>query len=212
MSSYLLPELDVRVLGGSLLDFLLLLLVFLVIVPFVVLARSQLAEHLERLTNKLLAHDLEDLVLLQSLSGDVQWEIVGVNDTADEVQVLGKEIFEVVLDEHLAYVQTDAGLAVGVVVVEAERLAGHEENGLELDLTLGLEVDPGAGISGVLRIVKTRRRGNKKERERKKRERERKKRERGNKRDRDRQIERERKRKREREEIRRVLFLSQQYS
>ncbi len=66
---------------------------------------GHLAQHLENLANEFLGHDLEDLVLLQSLTGDVQRKIVTINDTANEVQVAGHHVLELFRDEHLAHVQ-----------------------------------------------------------------------------------------------------------
>ena len=54
-----------------------------------------------------LLDDLEDLVLLQCLTRDVQRQVLGADDTLDEVEVLGDGVFAVVHDEHAADVELD---------------------------------------------------------------------------------------------------------
>lgn len=66
-----------------------------------------LREQLHALLNDVLADDLEDLVLLEGLTGDVEGEILRVNDTLDEVEVLGDDVLAVVHDEDTADIKFD---------------------------------------------------------------------------------------------------------
>jgi hypothetical protein len=60
--------------------------------------------------------------------------------TLDEVQVLRDEILAVIHDEHTADVELDVvALLLGLEEVK-RRTLGHEEDGLELELTLDREV------------------------------------------------------------------------
>merc|ERR1712032_948042 len=108
---------------------------------------GEFAQHFEALAHELLAHDLQHLVLLKGLTGDVQRQVVGVDDARDEVEVLGKQILELVGDQNLAHIQTQAGRTLVVVIVlVVGRFLGHEQDGLELDLALRLEVGPGGRV------------------------------------------------------------------
>ena len=85
----------------------------------VVLVFSNLANEVHRLLHKVLANDFEDLVLLQSLTGDVERKILGVDDTLDEVEVLGNEVLTVVHDENTADIEFDVvALLLGLEQIE----------------------------------------------------------------------------------------------
>ena len=73
----------------------------------VVLVFRDLTEEVHALLDNVLADDLEDLVLLQGLTGNVQWKILRVDNALDEVEVLGDEILAVVHDEHPANIELD---------------------------------------------------------------------------------------------------------
>ena len=73
----------------------------------VVFVFSNLADKVHGLLHKVLADDLEDFILLESLTGDVKRKIFGVDDTLDEVEVLGNEVLTVVHDEYTADVEFD---------------------------------------------------------------------------------------------------------
>lgn len=51
----------------------------------VLLVLGDLLEQLEALLDEILADHLEDLVLLEGLTRNVQWQILAVDDTLDEV-------------------------------------------------------------------------------------------------------------------------------
>merc|ERR1719387_1728041 len=94
--------------GGVLVDSELEVLgVLLVELLVVLLVLSDLGEHLEALLDDVLLDDLEDSVLLQGLSGDVQWKIVGVDDTLDEREPLWDEVLAVVHDEDSSDVELE---------------------------------------------------------------------------------------------------------
>ena len=60
--------------------------------------------------------DLQDLVLLQHLSGDVKREILGIDDTANEAQILRDEFVAVVHDEDATNVKLD--IVLGLLVLK----------------------------------------------------------------------------------------------
>ena len=65
---------------------------------------------------------LEDFVLLQHFSGDVEREILRVDDASDKAEILGDELIAVVHDEHTTDVQFDVVLRL-FVLEEVERSA-----------------------------------------------------------------------------------------
>ena len=73
----------------------------------VVFVLSNLADEVEGLLDKILADNLENLVLLEGFARDVQREILRVDDTLDEVEVLRNEVLAVVHDEDTANVELD---------------------------------------------------------------------------------------------------------
>ena len=73
----------------------------------VVFVLSNLADEVEGLLDKILADNLENLVLLEGFARDVQREILRVDDTLDEVEVLRNEVLAVVHDEDTADVELD---------------------------------------------------------------------------------------------------------
>ena len=76
----------------------------LVIIVFVL---SDLTNKVECLLDKILANDLQNLILLKSLTGNVEWKILRINDTLDKVKVLGDEFLAVVHDEDTADIELD---------------------------------------------------------------------------------------------------------
>ena len=85
----------------------------------VVLVLRNLGEEVHALLDEVLADDLEDLVLLERLTRDVEREILGVDDTLDEVEVLGDKVLAVVHDEDTADVELDVvALLLGLEEIE----------------------------------------------------------------------------------------------
>lgn len=85
----------------------------------VLLVLGDLAEHLHGLLDQVLSDDFEDLVLLEGLTGDVEGEVLRVDDTLDEVEVLGDELLAVVHDEDTSDVELDVvALLLGFEEIE----------------------------------------------------------------------------------------------
>jgi hypothetical protein len=102
----------------------------------IVLVFRDLAEKVEGLLDEVLANDLEDLVLLQGFSRDIERKIFRVDNTLDEVEILGNEIFTIVHDEHAADVKFDIiALLLRLKEVKGSALR-DEDNGFEFELTL----------------------------------------------------------------------------
>ena len=118
-----------EVLGEGLVEFLV---VFLVV--------GDLSEEFDALLDQVLADDLQDLVLLEHLTRDVEWEILRVDDTTDEVEPFGDELLAVVHDEDTSDIELDVvSLLAGLEEIEGSAL-GDEDDGTELELTFNGEV------------------------------------------------------------------------
>jgi len=104
-----LMDTKLNVLAKNLVELVEILLVF-----------HDLADEVERLLDKVLADDLENLVLLQGFSQDVERKILRVDNTLDEVEVFGDEIFAIVHDENTADVKFD----VVALLLRLEKVEG----------------------------------------------------------------------------------------
>ena len=85
----------------------------------VVLVLGDLAQELEALLYEVLADDLEDLVLLESLTRDIEGQVFGVDDTLYEVEILGDQILTVVHNEDAPDVELDV-IALFLTLKEVE--------------------------------------------------------------------------------------------
>lgn len=93
---------------------------------------------------------LEDLALLQGLAGDVEGQVLRVDDALDEREPLGDELLAVVHDEHAAHVQLDVvGLLLVLKHVEGRAL-GDVQDRLELELALHAKVLDGKMVLPVV--------------------------------------------------------------
>ena len=111
---------------------------------------GDLVEHLEGLLDDVLADDLHDLVLLKGFTGQVEREILGVDDTLDEAEPLRDQVGSIVGDEDTANVELDVVLGtLGLEQIERGTL-GNEEDSLELELTLNGEVLDGEVVFPVI--------------------------------------------------------------
>ena len=111
---------------------------------------SDLVEELESLLDDVLADDLHDLVLLESLTRQVEGKVLGVDDTLDEAEPLGDQVSSIIGDEDTADVELDVVLGLlGLEEVEGSAL-GNEEDGTELELTLNREVLDGKVVLPVV--------------------------------------------------------------
>ena len=85
----------------------------------VVFIFSNLGDKVQGLLHKVLANNLENFVLLESLTRDVKRKVFRVNDTLHKVQVLGNEVFTVVHDEYTTDVEFDVvALLLGLEEIE----------------------------------------------------------------------------------------------
>ena len=108
-----------------------------------VLLRLVLLHRLDRrqhLLDQPLADQLDLPVLLQDLAGDVERQVVRVDDALDEAQVLGDERLAVVHDEHALDVELHAALGVAHEQVH-RRVARQEQQRLVLERALGGQPD-----------------------------------------------------------------------
>merc|ERR1712032_1717729 len=106
----------------------------------VILLLCDLGEHLQALLHQVFLDDAEDLVLLESLTRDVEGQVLGVDNSLDHVEPLGHQLVAVVHDEHSAHVQLDVvALLLGFEEVERST-AGNEQQSTELELSLNAEV------------------------------------------------------------------------
>jgi len=118
-----------KVLGELLVEFLVVLSVLL-----------DLSEHLKALLDNVLLHDLEDLVLLESFTRDVKGKIFGVDNTLDEAEPFGNNIFAVVHDENTTHVELDVVLLLlGFKEIEGSAFR-QEEKSTELEGAFNVEV------------------------------------------------------------------------
>jgi hypothetical protein len=88
----------------------------------VVLVLGDFTEKLHTLLHEVFANDLENLVLLQSLTGDVEGQVLGVDNTLDEVEILGDYILAVIHNEDTPDVELDV-VALLLAFEEVERSA-----------------------------------------------------------------------------------------
>ncbi len=83
----------------------------------------------------------EHLVLLQDLAGDVEREVFGVDNAADEAKILRKQVLGVVHDEDALDVKFDSALVVGLVKIERSLRGNVEKSGV-LECAFGAGVEP----------------------------------------------------------------------
>merc|ERR1719246_119884 len=99
-----------------------------------------LSEHLEALLDDVLLDDLEDLVLLERLTGNVKGHIFGIDNTLDEAEPFGDELVTVVHDEDTTDVQLDVVLLLlGLEEIKGSSL-GNEKESAELEGAFNGEV------------------------------------------------------------------------
>jgi len=89
----------------------------LVIIVFVL---SNFTNEVKCLLDKILANDLQNLILLKSLTGNIEWKILRINDTLDKVKVLGDELLAVIHDEDTADIELDV-VTLLLLLEEIER-------------------------------------------------------------------------------------------
>jgi len=73
----------------------------------VVLVLGDGVEHFKSTLDDVLADQLDDTVLLKVFTGDVEWKIIRIDNTLEEVEVFWDEIFAVVHDKDTADIELD---------------------------------------------------------------------------------------------------------
>ena len=76
------------------------------------LVLGNLCEDVHALLDNILPKDLEDFVLLERLAGDVEWKVLRIDDSFDQVNVLGDEVLAVIDDKDMANVELDVVLFI----------------------------------------------------------------------------------------------------
>merc|ERR1719327_1649916 len=93
-----------RVLVNSKLDVLGELLIELLVI---VLLFSNLRKHFQAFLHQVLLDHTQYLVLLQSLTRDVQWQVLGIHNALDERKPLWHEFITIIHDEDTTHVKLD---------------------------------------------------------------------------------------------------------
>ena len=107
---------------------------------------GNLVEELESLLDNVLLDHLHDLVLLQCLTGQVEGQVLRVDNTLDEAQPLRDEVSRIIGNEDATDVELDVVLGLlGLEEIEGGAL-GNEEDGAELQLTFDRKVLDGKMI------------------------------------------------------------------
>mmetsp|Transcript_32551 Transcript_32551/g.54503 ORF Transcript_32551/g.54503 Transcript_32551/m.54503 type:complete len:452 (-) Transcript_32551:35-1390(-) len=103
---------------------------------------GQVVEHLDTLLDKVLLDDSQNLVLLEGFTRDVQWQILGIDNTLDKLEPLRHKLFAVVHDEDTTDIQLDVvPLLLGTALEHVERgPLGCEKDSFEFELTFDREV------------------------------------------------------------------------
>merc|ERR1712003_252293 len=102
----------------------------------VVLLLSNLSKHLQALLDQVLLDHTQNLVLLKGLTGNVQGQILRINNALNKVQPLRHQLIAIVHDEHTPDVQLDVvALLLGLEEVKWSS-AWNKEKRTELELTL----------------------------------------------------------------------------
>mmetsp|Transcript_18778 Transcript_18778/g.45119 ORF Transcript_18778/g.45119 Transcript_18778/m.45119 type:complete len:417 (+) Transcript_18778:755-2005(+) len=124
-------------------------LVELVVCVFIL---CQVVEHLKALLHQVLLDDTEDLVLLESLTGNVEGKVLRVNHSLDEAEPLGHEVLAVVLDENTAHIEFDVVVLLLISALEHVEWSalGAEEDSAELKLALNRKVLDGRMLLPVI--------------------------------------------------------------
>jgi hypothetical protein len=90
----------------------------------IVLVLGDLTEEIHALLDDVLSNNLENFVLLKGLTGNVKREVLGVDDTLDEVKVFGDDVLAVVHDEDA----TDVKFDVIAFLLRFEEVKGRAVN------------------------------------------------------------------------------------
>lgn len=97
-------------------------------------------EQLQALLHDVLANHLQDFTLLEHLTGDVEWQILGINYALHEVEVLWDQLLAILHDEHPPHVQLDVILDLAVLKEVKRCPSWDEEQCTKLELAFNGEV------------------------------------------------------------------------
>ena len=90
--------------------------------------------------------------MLEEFPGDVQAQVLAVDDAPDEAEMLGQQVLAVLHDHHAGGVELQACLEVlGVEIVGS--LGGDIQQCLVADASLGADMDPGQGLLVVVELL-----------------------------------------------------------
>jgi hypothetical protein len=113
---------------------------------------GEVIQQVQGLAHAAVADHLHVPGLLQDFPGDVEGQVGGIDDAADEAQVGGHQLARVLHDEHPLHVELHAGLGIPVPQVEGG-VGGHVEQGGVILAAFHLDVGPGQGILVVVAHV-----------------------------------------------------------
>ena len=89
---------------------------------------------------KVLRDELKLPVVLQKLAGDVEREVGGIDDAADELEILGKKVGAFVHNKNAAGIELESALVIAGIIIVG-RLRRDEHQRLILYGALGGDVD-----------------------------------------------------------------------
>jgi len=93
---------------------------------------NQLRDHIDASLGDVLLNDLQNLVVLQEFSGDIQGQVFRVNDSLNKIEIFWDQVLAVVHDEDSSDVQLDVVLfLLGFEHVEGCSF-GEEQDSFEL--------------------------------------------------------------------------------
>mmetsp|Transcript_30206 Transcript_30206/g.85326 ORF Transcript_30206/g.85326 Transcript_30206/m.85326 type:complete len:434 (+) Transcript_30206:932-2233(+) len=116
----------------------------------VILVLRNLIEQLQALLHNVLLDHLQNLVLLQHLTRNVEGQVLAVHNALHKAKVLRDQVLAVVHDEHSAHIQLQVVLRLLVVEHVKRSTLGDEQDALELQLALHREVLPPQGLLPVV--------------------------------------------------------------
>ena len=98
----------------------------------VLLVLGKLRDHLKGLLHNVLTNDLENLVLLERLTRNVERQVLGVNNALHKVEVFWDKLLAVVSDEHTTDIKANVvALLLRLEHIEGSTL-GNVQKGFEL--------------------------------------------------------------------------------
>jgi hypothetical protein len=129
--------------GLQLLFFELILEILFVLFFINFIPVCYLLNHIQDFLSNLLIDYFEGFCLLECLSVDIQRQVVTVDHTHDEGQVLRHQVSVLLGDQHSSDVKFQVVLSTVIITVKVMRDAvGDVQNRVEYDLTVSVKVNP----------------------------------------------------------------------